>query len=113
MSAEQLAQAIRAAHAGRPTLSPEATEALIRSATAATTGQRHDGYDLTPREKDVLGLMAQGFTNPEIARYLSISRSTVKFHVSSILAKLEVSGRTEAVALAVKENLLGDGASRE
>lgn len=103
VSAEELAAAIRSAHAGRGTLAPEAAEALIR------TTQRGPalGADLTAREREVLALMAEGFSNPQIAETLVVSRSTVKFHVSSILAKLGVAGRTEAVALALQEKLLG------
>ena len=102
VSADELADAIRAAYAGRPTLSPEATAALIH---AATQPPKID-YELTPRELDVLGLMVQGKNNPEIAKSLVVSRSTVKFHVSSILSKLGVNGRTEAVALTIKEKIL-------
>jgi len=102
VSAAELADAIRAAHAGRPTLSPEATAALIHAATQPP----EPAYDLTPREKEVLALMAQGLNNPQIAARLVISRSTVKFHVSSILSKLGVNGRTEAVALALQKNLV-------
>ena len=102
VSADDLAAAIRAAHAGRPTLAPEATAALIHAATRPAAPQ----YDLTPRELDVLALLVQGMSNPDIAEQLVVSRSTVKFHVSSILSKLGVSGRTEAVALALQENLV-------
>jgi NarL family two-component system response regulator LiaR len=102
VSAEELANAIREAHAGRATLAPEATQVLIR---AATQPQAPD-YELTPREKEVLALMVEGLSNPEIADRLVVSRSTVKFHVSSILSKLDASSRTEAVALALQEDLL-------
>jgi len=103
ISADELYRAIRDAHDGRPTLAPEAAQALIQ----ATWKPRKIGYDLTMREQQVLALMVEGLNNPEIAERLIVSRSTVKFHVSSILSKLGVAGRTEAVAFAIKENLLG------
>ena len=102
ISAGELASAIRAAHVGRATLAPEATEALIHAATQP----RQPDYDLTAREREVLALMAEGLHNPDIGERLFVSRSTVKFHVSSILSKLNASSRTEAVALALQEGLL-------
>jgi NarL family two-component system response regulator LiaR len=102
VSADELADAIRAAHAGRPTLAPEAAQALVQAASHPPP----PGHDLTPREREVLALMVEGLSNPQIAERLVVSRSTVKFHVSSILSKLGVDGRTEAVALAVQNHLV-------
>jgi NarL family two-component system response regulator LiaR len=102
VSAEELADAIRAAHAGKPTLAPEAAQALIHAATHTPT----PGGELTDREKEVLALMVKGLSNPDIAERLIVSRSTVKFHVSSILSKLDVASRTEAVATAIERHLV-------
>ena len=103
VSADELADAIRAAHAGRPTLAPEAAQALIH---ASRFPAERIGFDLTEREHEVLALLVQGKSNPEIADELIVSRSTVKFHVSSILSKLNVSSRTEAVSIALKQKIV-------
>lgn len=102
VSIDDLAAAIRAAHAGQPSLSPKATQALINAA-----GQPPPpGHNLTEREREVLALMVKGLSNPDIAERLTVSRSTVKTHVSNILAKLGVSSRTEAVSLAHQHHLV-------
>ena len=102
VTAARLEEALRAAHAGRPTLAPEAAQTLIQS---ARRGQR-PGADLTPREKEVLGLLVDGLNNRQIAQQLSISRATASVHVSNILAKLGVSNRVEATTLALREGLV-------
>lgn len=102
VSAEKLAQAIRAAHVGQSTLSPGAAQALVH----ATTQPPPPGHDLTEREHAVLLLMVKGLNNTEIAEKLVVSPSTIKSHVSHILAKLNVSSRTEAVAVAVRHRLV-------
>ncbi|HUT15629.1 MAG TPA: response regulator transcription factor [Anaerolineae bacterium] len=102
VSADALAQAIRAAHAGRATLSPEAAQALVQAAAQPPT----PGHDLTERERDVLILMVEGLNNTQIADRLVVSPSTIKSHVSHILAKLGVASRTEAAALAVRHGLV-------
>ncbi|MBA3532369.1 MAG: response regulator transcription factor [Ardenticatenales bacterium] len=102
VTAEELARAIRAAHIGRSTLAPEAAQALIHAATHPNTL----GNDLTPRELEVLAYLVQGLSNPDIAEKMVVSRSTIKFHVSSILSKLGVGSRTEAVVMALQNKLV-------
>jgi two-component system, NarL family, response regulator LiaR len=102
VSADELAQAIRAAHAGRSTLSPEAAQALVLAASQPPA----PGLDLTEREREVLTLMIEGLNNTQIASRLTVSPSTVKSHVSNILAKLGVASRTEAVSLALRNRII-------
>ncbi|MFA4965118.1 MAG: response regulator transcription factor [Thermoleophilia bacterium] len=102
ISGEQLAAAIRGASVGKPTLAPEAAEALMRWVTAPASL----GKDLTARERQVLTLLADGLTNTEIAEHLVVSPSTVKSHVSSIITKLGASSRTEAATIAVRHRLI-------
>jgi len=102
VSGDELAEAIRQAHGGRPTLAPEAVQALVQPASEATTL----GADLTRREQEVLSLLVKGMSNPEIAERLIISRATVKVHVSSILSKLGVANRAEAISLALRDKLV-------
>jgi NarL family two-component system response regulator LiaR len=98
VSANELAQAIRSAYAGRSSLSTEAAKALIEAANHSFG----NSPTLTLRESEVLGLMVEGLNNIDIAKKLIIAPSTVKTHVSSILSKLEATNRTEAVAKAVR-----------
>ena len=105
VSAQDLTEAIREAHAGRSTLAPEATSALVKATQQKAS---HPDYELTAREKEVLALLVEGLSNAEIAERLVITVATVKFHVRSILSKLDVSTRTEAVALAWQQNLVRD-----
>ena len=100
-SIDELVRAIRDAHAGIPTLSTDATQALI----SATRQLPKVGYDLTDRERQIVGLMTGGLNNRTIAAQLVISQSTVKNHVSNIFSKLGSSSRTKAVALAVEHKL--------
>lgn len=102
ISAAELVEAIKGAHVGKPSLAPEATQALIQSATAPPSL----GYDLTPREFDVLNHLVEGLTNAEIAQRLGVKPSTVKNHVSNILSKLGAASRTEAATLALKHKLV-------
>jgi two-component system, NarL family, response regulator LiaR len=102
VSADELAGAIRAAHAGRATLSPEAAQALVETANQRPA----PGLDLTEREREVLALMVEGLNNTQIAGRLTVSSSTIKSHVSNILSKLGVASRTEAVTLALRSRLV-------
>jgi NarL family two-component system response regulator LiaR len=102
VSADELVSAIRAAVAGRPTLAPEATQALIQAASHPPV----PGDDLTAREREVLALMVEGMHNQAIAERLVVSRSTIKSHVSNILSKLGVSSRGEAISLALRHHLV-------
>ena len=105
VSVDELAEAIRAAHAGQPTLAPEAAQALIEVARVASEGPE-PGHDLTPREREVLALMVEGLSNPQIGERLVISVTTVRSHASSIFSKLGVSNRAEAIALALRNKLV-------
>jgi two-component system, NarL family, response regulator LiaR len=101
VSATELAGTIRSAFSGRPVLSPELAQKLIQSSHPA-----EPPVDLTEREKAVLVQMVAGKSNAEIAATLVISLSTVKFHVSSILSKLGVKSRGEAVSRALRSHLV-------
>lgn len=99
---DELAQAIRAACAGQATLAPEAARALAESAAESSDL----GSDLTDREREVLALIVEGKSNVDIADMLGISLSTARFHVSTILSKLNAANRAEAAALAIKRHLV-------
>lgn len=101
VSADDLVKAIRAAHEGISTYAPEVTEILVRSVL-----QPNSLFEsLTPREAEVLSLMVKGLGNAEIAQVLTVSLSTIKSHVSNILAKLDVSSRIEAIVLVLEHNI--------
>ncbi len=102
ITAEALAEAIRAAYLGKPTLAPEAARALINAATQPPPV----GHDLTARERDVLGLIVKGHSNIEIGDRLGVSPATVKNHLNSIFSKLHVTNRTEAATLALQHNIV-------
>ena len=100
---DQVVDAVRAAARGESVLQPAATARLLREL-------RQGGSDplarLTPRETDVLKAIAQGRSNREIARVLALSEETVKSHVSSILAKLDLADRTQAAIFALQRHLV-------
>jgi DNA-binding NarL/FixJ family response regulator len=97
VSPAALAGAIRSVHAGHVVLPPDLAAALARG----EAGSRRLGQ-LTPREREVLAEIARGRSNREIARSLVVSEKTVKAHVSSILAKLDLADRTQAALYAVR-----------
>jgi DNA-binding NarL/FixJ family response regulator len=102
---DALAGAIRSVHAGHILLQPEVAGALL-SQDEANSGQGRGG-SLTEREREVLGLIADGRSNREIARALVLSEKTVKTHVSNILMKLDLADRTQAALWAVRHGVTG------
>jgi NarL family two-component system response regulator LiaR len=102
VSMNELIHAIIEAHGGRSTLAQEAVQALVQTAGQPPTPE----YDLTPREYEVLTLLVEGLNNPEISERLYISIGTTRTHVSNIFAKLGVSNRSEAIALALRQKLV-------
>lgn len=102
VSADDLVRAIRAAHTGRATLSPEAAQSLVETSSLPPA----PGLNLTERERQVLVLMTEGLNNTQIASRLTVSTSTIKSHVSNVLAKLGVASRTEAVTLALRNRIV-------
>ncbi len=99
---DELAEAVRAAWAGRVTLAPAAARALAE----ANQEPAVPAHNLTEREREVLALVVEGLSNLQIARRLGISPSTARFHVSTILSKLGAANRAEVAALAVKHGLI-------
>lgn len=100
-NAEELRRSVKAAAAGQVQLAPEAATRLMREVRAPEAPEA-----LTDRETDVLRLLADGQSNKEIARNLTIGEKTVKTHVSSILSKLGVQSRTQAVLQAMRDGLI-------
>jgi DNA-binding NarL/FixJ family response regulator len=98
--------AVRAAHAGDATLSPAVTQRLISSYVASPAPDAALPVALTEREVDVLRAIARGLSNAEVARELYVGESTVKTHVASILAKLGVRDRLQAVIVAYESGLV-------
>jgi len=101
-SRQEIFDAVRTVHAGGSLLEPGVTTRLLDHVREG--GEQAE--PLTPRELEVLALISEGLHNSEIAGRLFVTERTVKFHVSSILAKLGADNRTEAVALAAKRGLI-------
>jgi DNA-binding NarL/FixJ family response regulator len=100
--ADEMVQAVRTVAVGQSLLYPQALRDLIRTRPRATAG----APVLTPREREVLGLVAQGMTNAEIAAALVVGVETVRTHVASVLAKLQARDRTQAVVLGYRAGLI-------
>ena len=101
VSARELASAIRSAHSGKMTLSPEAAEVFLHA-----NEQTREIDKFTEREREVLKFMVDGLNNAEIAERLVVSLSTVKYHISNILAKFCVDNRVAAVTMAIQKKLV-------
>jgi DNA-binding NarL/FixJ family response regulator len=112
VTAERLFDAVRVVAAGEALLAPGITRRLIAefARQRPRTGPAHMALDaLTPRETDVLRLLAQGLSNPELALRLHVGEETVKTHVSRILSKLGLRDRTQAVVMAYETGLVVPG----
>ncbi|MHB8628230.1 MAG: response regulator [Aggregatilineales bacterium] len=103
VSVTDMANAIRSAHSGKPVFSAEATQSLINLSAPRKLVQ---SYNLTEREQTILEWMIKGLTNQQIADRLFVSRATVKTGVSTILSKLGVESRLDAVRRALQESLI-------
>jgi NarL family two-component system response regulator LiaR len=102
---QEVARAVRAAHAGETLIDPVVASRLVEALAAE---EEDDPFDrLTPREREVLGLITRGYPNKRIALELGLSEKTVKAHVGHVFAKLGVTDRTQAAVLAVRAGVVG------
>ena len=102
----ELVGAIRAVHAGEALLAPAVATMLVEQLAAEDGEGAPRGEQLTPREREVLALLARGRANKVIARDLGVSERTVKTHVSNILGKLNLTDRTQAAVYAVRHGIV-------
>jgi len=106
VSPEELVEAIRAVYRGEARLHPDIARKLMEQVARQTTPSRESPVeDVTERELEVINLVAQGRSNQEIAKELVISEKTVKTHISNILSKLQLEGRTQLAIYAIKKGL--------
>jgi two-component system nitrate/nitrite response regulator NarL len=112
IEADALVAAIRSAAAGESVISPRMMDKLLTGvraeAPARTPRPTHEAERLTPREGEILGLIAQGRSNKEIARALDVAESTVKIHVQNLLRKLGLASRVQAAVYAVERGIGND-----
>jgi NarL family two-component system response regulator YdfI len=107
MSSGGIVAAVEAAGVGLAVLLPEGLDNLLRESTVSHRAVSPPLVEaLTPREIEVLGMMVEGWGNKEISTRLGISEHTVKFHVASIMGKLNASSRTEAVTSGIRHGLI-------
>jgi DNA-binding CsgD family transcriptional regulator len=100
---KQVVAAVEGAAAGLLVLDPEAVRSLLARGLVLPSGAGDEiDVALTPRESEILGMMAEGWANKTIAHRLGISEHTVKYHVESVLEKLQAESRTEAVAIGLR-----------
>jgi two-component system, NarL family, response regulator LiaR len=105
VSPQDLRQAVRMVYQGKSALDPAVQRKLVDQVAQADRKAPSIGDNLTHREREVLQLMARGFTNLQIAGELSIEKGTVRYHVSNVLRKLGFANRTQAVVYAVENGL--------
>jgi NarL family two-component system response regulator LiaR len=108
-SPHDLRQAVRTVYQGKSALDPAVQRKLVDRVAQPDQKTPSIGDDLTGREREVLQLMAQGYSNQQIAGELSVEKGTVRFHVSNILRKLGLANRTQAVLYAVQNGLAKTG----
>jgi DNA-binding NarL/FixJ family response regulator len=107
MTSEEIVAAIQAAAAGLVALHPQVLHSMLSPIPPAEESEPDPSDQvLTPREIEVLRMVAEGLGNKEVASRLGISDHTVKFHISSIFAKLGASSRTEAVTVGIRQGLI-------
>jgi RNA polymerase sigma factor (sigma-70 family) len=111
VSPEQLVAAVRTVRSGDALLAPSITRRLVErfAQQSGRPAVHRDLSGLTPRELEVLRLLARGLSNAELAEQLTLSEATVKTHVTRILAKLQIRDRVQAVVLAYETGLVGPG----
>jgi DNA-binding NarL/FixJ family response regulator len=108
---DELVDAIRVVAAGNSLFGPSATQHLVERFAQATSAAANPSLDeLTEREREILGLLARGLSNAEIADRLYLSETTVKTHVSAVLRKLGVRDRVQAVIAAYESGVVQPGA---
>jgi len=112
--AARIVEAIREVHAGGSVIQPQLARRLLRrfkpppptAPPAAAGGEPAAARALSPREREILKLIARGLSNADVARTLAVSRATVRTHLEHIYQKLEVSNRTEAVTEGIRQGLI-------